>query len=110
MFNFGVNLKEVDAFDLHRRISEGNDTFKLIDVRTPAEVAQGKIPGAEHIPLNLLPMKLAELPDDQPVIFYCRTGARSAQACAFVAAQGKDNTYNLSGGIVSWVRNGLAVA
>ena len=78
----------------------------LIDVRTEAEVAQGMIDGAVHIPLHLLPLRAADIPQDKPVVIYCRTGARSSQACAFMAAQGFDNMHNLAGGIQSWARSG----
>ena len=78
----------------------------LIDVRTEAEVAQGVIGGAVHIPLHLLPLRAGDVPQDKPVVIYCRSGARSAQACAFMAAQGFENMHNLAGGILSWARSG----
>ncbi len=82
----------------------------IIDVRTEAEVAQGVISGATHIPLHLLPLRAADVPQDKPVVIYCRTGARSAQACAFMAAQGFENMHNLAGGIVSWARSGNSLS
>lgn len=78
----------------------------LIDVRTEAEVAQGVIGGAVHIPLHLLPLRAGDVPQDKPVVIYCRSGARSAQACAFMAAQGFENMHNLAGGVLSWARSG----
>lgn len=105
------NVKEVDVVDLQRKFSgyEQGDV-RLVDVRSPAEVAQGAIPGAINIPLHLLPMRLSEIHDEKETIIYCRSGARSAQACAFLVAQGKQNVFNLRGGIIAWVQNGLAVA
>lgn len=94
--------KEVDP---HFVIDEAPDAH-LIDVRTEAEVAQGMIDGAVHIPLHLLPLRANDIPQDKPVVMYCRTGARSAQACAFMAAQGFPNMHNLAGGIMSWARSG----
>jgi rhodanese-related sulfurtransferase len=44
------------------------------------------------------------------VVFYCRTGGRSAQAAAFAAAQGFLQAYNLQGGIFAWVQSGAPLA
>jgi rhodanese-related sulfurtransferase len=53
-----------------------------------------------------LPLRAADIPQDKPVVIYCRSGARSAQACAFMASKGYDNMHNLSGGIMAWARSG----
>ncbi|MFA5530017.1 MAG: rhodanese-like domain-containing protein [Thiohalomonadaceae bacterium] len=103
------NIKEVDAGDVHHKISAAGGV-RLVDVRSPAEVAQGAIPGAVNIPLHLLPIRMGDFGDGVETVIYCRSGARSAQACAFLQAQGIQNVYNLRGGIISWVQNGLAVA
>jgi rhodanese-related sulfurtransferase len=84
--------------------------IRLVDVRTDAEIAQGFIEGAEKLPLHLLPMRLHEFDSAAPVVFYCRTGGRSAQAAAFAAAQGLSDCYNLAGGIVAWAQAGLPIA
>ncbi len=104
---FGIN--EVDVDQLDDLIAQGEDIL-LIDVRTPAEIAQGAIPGAEHLPLHLLPVHISQIPSDKKIVFYCRTGARSAQACMFAANQGTSNVWNLRGGIMAWAREGKAVA
>lgn len=95
--------KEVDPHYVAQAAANG---ARLIDVRTEAEVAQGMIDGAVHIPLHMLPLRAADIPQDKPVVIYCRTGARSSQACAFMAAQGFNNMHNLTGGIQSWARSG----
>lgn len=100
-------FKEVDPNFVVEAAANG---AHLIDVRTEAEVAQGVISGAMHIPLHLLPLRAADVPQDKPVVIYCRTGARSAQACAFMAAQGFENMHNLAGGIVSWARSGNSLS
>ena len=100
-------FKEVDPNFVVEAVANG---AHLIDVRTEAEVAQGVISGAMHIPLHLLPLRAADVPQDKPVVIYCRTGARSAQACAFMAAQGFENMHNLAGGIVSWARSGNSLS
>ncbi|HWA12061.1 MAG TPA: rhodanese-like domain-containing protein [Burkholderiales bacterium] len=81
----------------------------LIDVRTDAEVGRGIIPGARHIPLQALMARFGEIERDRPVVFYCQSGARSAQASHFLAAQGWNEVYNLAGGIVGWAQRGLPI-
>lgn len=105
---FGLSgFKEVDPGYVAELASKG---AHLIDVRTEAEVAQGVIDGAIHIPLHLLPLRAADIPQDKPVVIYCRSGARSAQACAFMASKGYENMHNLSGGIMAWARSGNAIS
>jgi rhodanese-related sulfurtransferase len=109
---FGSNMfgiKEIDVAGLHSLLSE-KKKLALVDVRSENEVAYGVIEGALHLPLHLLPIKADELDKDVHTIFYCRSGARSAQACAFMAAKGHDNVYNLQGGIIAWAQSGLALA
>lgn len=100
---FGMyNIKELDV----EALDAGKDQIHLIDVRTEGEVSRGVINGAIHIPLHLLPLRAADIPQDKPVVIYCNSGARSAQACAFMAAKGFENMHNLSGGIMAWARSG----
>lgn len=108
MFNPNMyGFAEIDAGGLMKLLE--NSEINLIDVRSEGEVAYGMIGGARHIPLHLLPLKATELDRNIPQIYYCRTGARSAQACAFMAAQGHKQCYNLQGGIMAWVQSGLAL-
>ena len=86
----------------------GEDVL-LVDIRTPAEVAQAAIPGALHIPMHLLPVRASELPKDKDVILYCRSGARSYHACRFLTENGYDNMVNLRGGIIAWARHGYEI-
>ncbi|MDE3022736.1 MAG: rhodanese-like domain-containing protein [Pseudomonadota bacterium] len=81
--------------------------FRLIDVRTVEEVMTGIIEGAEHIVLNHLPQHAATIDTQAPTVFYCRSGSRSGQACAFFAARGYQNVYNLQGGVLAWTAAGL---
>jgi rhodanese-related sulfurtransferase len=100
---FGMyNIKELDV----EALDAGKDQIHLIDVRTEGEVSRGVIDGAIHIPLHLLPLRASDIPQNRPVVIYCNSGARSAQACAFMAAKGFENMHNLSGGIMAWARSG----
>jgi rhodanese-related sulfurtransferase len=81
---------------------------QLVDVREPYEHAAGRIAGARHVELGALAAAAETIDREQPVVFYCRVGARSAMAADAFAASGWD-AYNLSGGIVSWVAAGLQI-
>lgn len=105
---FGMSIKEVDAHGLQEMQARGE--VVMIDVRTEAEFAQGAIQGAKHLPLHLLPMMADQLESEKPVVMICRSGARSAQACAFLAQRGFNNVYNLRGGVMGWAQAGLALA
>lgn len=90
----------------HYLTSLAGDEAILIDVRNDAEVARGKIPGALHIPLHTLPLRLSEIDKNKTVVFCCQMGGRSAQACQFAVAQGYGKVYNLQGGMNAWLAAG----
>lgn len=60
----------------------------LLDVRTPAEFEEGHVDGALNIPVQVLAQRLADVPRDQPVVVYCRSGARSAAASEVLTEAG----------------------
>ena len=103
------SIKEIDAEELKSLKAEGK-TFRLLDVRSIAEIQRGCIEGCEPVPLNILPAKLSELNSDETYILYCHSGARSAQATGFMASQGFSETYNLKGGILAWAQQGFDIA
>lgn len=104
-----VACQDLDPIELQKLLAERDADVALIDVRTPAEVARGVIPGAQSIPLHLLPLQASTLDKQRPVVLYCQSGARSSQACAYLKQQGHEKLYNLRGGILGWVRQGLPV-
>lgn len=80
----------------------------LLDVRTPEEFASGHIAGAVNISVDNLASRLSEVPQNQPVVVYCRSGNRSATASQILADAGYANIYDL-GGINAWQSAGLPV-
>ncbi len=79
-----------------------NTPHVLLDVRTPAEFAEGHIPGAVNIPVDALQSR------DVPVVVYCRSGNRSATASQILDRAGYETVYDL-GGIIAWSAQGLPV-
>jgi rhodanese-related sulfurtransferase len=95
----GVN--GVDTLEATRLI---NHDALVLDVREDKEFVVGHIPKARHIPLGQLKARIAELEKfkNKPIVVNCRSGHRSAQACAILKKQGFENVVNLSGGIMAW--------
>lgn len=75
---------------------------RFIDVRTPSEFDAGHVPGAENVPLDQLPTALTGWDPAKPVLVYCATGARSAEAMSVLTGAGFKTVYNLTQGIVAW--------
>lgn len=93
--------------ELAARIRAGN--VRLIDVRTAEEVAEGTIPGAEHVPLDSFDPAAIVSADGREVVFYCRTGRRSAIAGERLAAAVGGPVRHLEGGILAWEEAGQPV-
>jgi rhodanese-related sulfurtransferase len=83
-------------------------THLLIDVRTPEEFASGHIQNAINISVETLPDRLNEVPDNLPIVVYCRSGNRSATAAEILVSAGYQPVYDL-GGIQTWTAQGYPV-
>ncbi len=69
----------------------------ILDVRTPAEVQSGTVPGAVNIPLDDLRGRLSELPREKEILITCQVGLRGYLASRILSQHGFRNR-NLSGG------------
>ena len=82
-----------------------DDNPVILDVRTQEEVDEGKIPNALHIDIYKgqgFIDEVDKLDKTKTYFVYCRSGARSAQACAVMNQLGFEKTYNLLGGFSEW--------
>lgn len=77
----------------------------LLDVREPVEWAAGHAESAVHIPMNDVPTRLAEVPEDAEIFVICKGGGRSAQVTAYLHQHGRRAT-NVAGGTVAWAAAG----
>lgn len=95
-------IQEVDVATFKAKMQE--DNVVLLDVRTPKEVAAGKIEGALEI--NVLgddfQEKIQALDKDKTYLVYCRSGKRSTRACNAMEKEGFKDLYNLKGGYTAW--------
>jgi rhodanese-related sulfurtransferase len=94
---------------LGERIAWADHALVVLDVRTPAEYAEGHVPGAINIPHMSIVSRKGELAEDKELVFICEVGSRSALACEFAAAVGFKELYNVEGGTVSWIKSGYSV-
>ncbi len=81
---------------------------QVIDVRMAHEHEAGHIAGTRLIELSDLPTEADSIDRDTPVIFYCRSGSRSAMATEAFTQAGFD-AHNMEGGMVAWEAAGLAM-
>ena len=96
----------INVHDLKAKIDSGED-FVLVDVREPYEAQIVAIDGggphaqgarswtAEHLII---------CPRDRPIVLYCRSGVRSADALAVLQDAGYDDVVHVGGGVLAWVR------
>jgi glyoxylase-like metal-dependent hydrolase (beta-lactamase superfamily II)/rhodanese-related sulfurtransferase len=85
-------------------VSQHLGKVQVLDVRTPPELEGpfGPFEGAQHIPLDELRTRLAEVKRDRPVVTVCQTGKRSAMATEILRKAGLERVANLAGGMVAW--------
>lgn len=96
----GTDWINIHPREVQRRLERG-EKLNLLDVRERDEWESGHLPGARHIPLGFLQARYGELDPDEETIVICRSGNRSALACAFLASMGY-KVANMQGGMNEW--------
>lgn len=81
---------------------------QLVDVRETYEHEAGHIAGDRHLPFARMAEEAESIAKDRPVVFYCRTGGRSATATQAFRASGYD-AHNMVGGMVAWAEEGRSI-
>lgn len=100
-------LKEVNTVEAIELINHKNAL--VLDVREDSEYKNGHILNAKWIPLGSLSGRTGELEKyrEQPIVVVCRSGNRSASACATLGKLGFTQAYNLAGGVMDWQKSNL---
>ncbi len=88
--------------ELKTRLDAGQPPL-ILDVREPSEAAICRLPGSRLIPLGELPRRLAEVDPAAEIVVYCKSGGRSERAVVLLREKGYARTFNLTGGILSWI-------
>ncbi len=81
----------------------------ILDIRTPAEYAEGHIEGAVNIPLREITARMDEIPTDVSVIVHCKSGFRAALSAPVLGVLGFDNFKVFNGSYKAWVEAGEPV-
>jgi adenylyltransferase/sulfurtransferase len=92
----------MSASELHTLMGVANTGWQLVDVREPYEYAAGHIDGALNMPLSQFLSTSMSLDTSATLIFVCRSGGRSAQACRWASAHTQQPVVNLHGGMLAW--------
>ncbi|WP_027358892.1 FAD-dependent oxidoreductase [Desulforegula conservatrix] len=81
-----------------------DDDFIFLDVRTPDEFAQVRIPDkrVKHIPLGKLRQAVGDLPKNKEIITFCKISLRGYEAQRILEGEGFGNVSFLDGGVVCW--------
>ena len=101
-------FKNADVKKFKEKIEKG-ENIVILDVRTPAETAEGMIKGAINIDVNASSFnsEIAKLDKEKTYLVYCRSGMRSTKACNILCESGFINLVNLSGGYGAWKGTGI---
>jgi rhodanese-related sulfurtransferase len=96
-----------DVSELREALASGEAS--LVDVREYPEWAGGRVAGSRLVPLGEIAERAKEIDRDKPVYVICRTGRRSAEACAKLGALGFKDVRNVGGGMMAWEGAGYPV-
>lgn len=100
-------IKEVDHIGATQLIN--HKEALVLDVREQGEYDAGHILNSKLVPLGKLRGRVGELEKyrERPIVVVCRSGQRSAAACALLGKEGFTQAFNLSGGVMAWQKANL---
>ena len=92
-------------------LMKNKGTVKVLDVRTPEEIAGGYLPGAINIDFNSDNFKseISKLDKKRTYLIYCKAGGRSNEAATIMQEAGFTHLYYLEGGIDAWKEAGKPI-
>jgi NADPH-dependent 2,4-dienoyl-CoA reductase/sulfur reductase-like enzyme/rhodanese-related sulfurtransferase len=91
----------ISAESVHLKIQNHED-FIFLDVRSPKEYEEVRLPGARLIPLGALRARLKEIPRDKEIITFCKISLRGYEAALILKSAGFSDVKVLDGGVVMW--------
>jgi rhodanese-related sulfurtransferase len=92
----GVSSREV------KQMMEAGNGFVFLDVRSPAEYEQVRLPGSTLIPLGALRERMGELPKDKEIVTFCKVSLRGYEAGLILKAAQFEKIRVMDGGIAMW--------
>ncbi|MGD8310090.1 MAG: rhodanese-like domain-containing protein [Chromatiales bacterium] len=100
----GKDIEVMPQWTVHelRRAMDRDRDLMILDVRQPAEWAEGHIPEAVHITGAEITRRVDEIPRDRPIATICGSGYRSSVAGSVLKQHGHPQVYNVLGGMTGW--------
>ncbi len=89
-----VMNRKASAAAVRSKLSAG---AVVVDVRSPGEFSSGSYPRAKNIPLDKLAERMRGLPKDKPIVLFCASGSRSAQAARILKRSGFSDVLSAGG-------------
>jgi rhodanese-related sulfurtransferase len=91
----------ITSSEVEQRL-DAKEEFLLLDVRSPAEHQQERLPNSTLIPLSALRSRLGELPRDKEIVTFCKVSLRGYEAARILQGAGFQNVRVMDGGITAW--------
>jgi NADPH-dependent 2,4-dienoyl-CoA reductase/sulfur reductase-like enzyme/rhodanese-related sulfurtransferase len=91
----------ITSLEVKQRLDAKED-FVFLDVRSPAEHQQERLPGTVLIPLGALRSRVNELPKDKDIVVFCKVSLRGYEAATILRGAGFPRVRVLEGGVVAW--------
>ncbi|MCX7933760.1 MAG: FAD-dependent oxidoreductase [Planctomycetota bacterium] len=95
------HFQGVSAAEVWRRLQAKED-FLFLDVRTPGEFEEIKLPGSRSLPLEILRSRLEEIPRQKAIVLFCSNSLRAYEASLILRHAGFENVAVLDGGLEMW--------
>jgi len=103
-----AGAQDISAREAKTLLEKNRNVF-LLDVRTPQENSQARLPGTVLIPINEFERRIKEVPRNKTILVYCAVGSRSKPVAEYLSKNGYKDVYNMTDGIVGWYRNGFQI-
>lgn len=94
-------MRGLSPVEVRKRLDAGEDLV-LLDVRSPQEFQQVRIPGSINIPLGALRTRLGELDKGKHIVAFCKISLRGYEGALILKAAGYENVSVLDGGVAMW--------
>lgn len=103
-----AGARDVSSREAKVLLDKSKNIF-VLDVRTPQENSQARLPDSVLIPINEFERRIKEVPRNKTIIVYCAVGSRSKPAAELLSKSGYKDVYNMADGIVGWYKNGFQI-
>jgi len=100
----GYESQSIDTITVQRLCHrlDTEDRMLVLDVRSVEEVEAMSIPGAVHVPIKQIPVRMDEVPSSGELCIFCGSGVRATIVASLMRRAGRENARVVLGGIAGW--------